>query len=155
MNKNFRVITINGIRGIFAVIFVVLGLIAGFIISPGWVCMHIWNYAFEGSGVVSAMNIYQGIMLWAVIALTFYALNNKRALIGFGSYSGLSPEQIRDIMNRAKLSESVIMKNLDAMKKKQELDSAQVNTVDSMLEEEKQEQKNEQEEEIREEQRSQ
>ncbi|MBQ8886106.1 MAG: hypothetical protein IJY61_00200 [Candidatus Gastranaerophilales bacterium] len=105
MKKNFKVITINGVRGLFAAIFVVLGLIAGFIISPGWVCMQIWNKVFEDSLTLSSMNLFQGIMLWAIIALSLYALNNKRTLIGFGSYPTLSPDQIKDIMNRAKANE--------------------------------------------------
>ena len=105
MKKNFKVITINGVRGLFAAAFVVLGLIAGFIISPGWVCMQIWNKVFEDSITLSTINLFQGIMLWAIIALSLYALNNKRTLIGFGSYPTLSPDQIRDIMNRAKANE--------------------------------------------------
>ena len=118
MKKNFKVITINGVRGIFAAIFVVLGLIAGFIISPGWVCMQLWNKAIEEFNlVVSTMNIYQGIILWAIIALSLYALNNKRSLIGFGAYQGLSPEQIKDIMNRAKESEDKILKQLETIAK--------------------------------------
>ena len=118
MKKNFKVITINGIRGAIVAVFIVMGLIAGFIISPGWVCMQLWNYAIEEANLaVSTMNIYQGIMLWAIIALSLYALNNKRALIGFGSYQGLSPEQIKDIMNRAKESEDKILKQLESMAK--------------------------------------
>ena len=117
MNKNFKVITINGIRGILAAIFIVIGLIEGFIISPGWVCMHLWNYIFEDSNTVALMNIYQGIMLWAIIALSLYALNNKKALIGFGSYQGLSPEQIKDLMKRAKQSEAKMMNDIEAINK--------------------------------------
>lgn len=117
MKRNFKVITINGVRGAIVAIFVVLGLIAGFIISPGWVCMQAWNYFFSDSGVVATMNLFQGVMLWAIIALSLYALNNKRALIGFGSYQGLSPEQIKDIMNRAKASEDKILKELEARAK--------------------------------------
>lgn len=113
MNKNFKVITINGVRGIFAAIFVVLGLIAGFIISPGWACMQVWNKVFQDSVSLSTMNLFQGIMLWAIIALTLYALNNKRALIGFGSYPTLSPDQIKDIMNRAKVAELNIKKEIE------------------------------------------
>lgn len=118
MKKNFKVITINGIRGAIVAVFIVMGLIAGFIISPGWVCMQLWNYAIEELNIVaSSMNIYQGIMMWAIIALSLYALNNKRALIGFGSYQGLSPEQIKDIMNRAKNSEDRILRQLESMAK--------------------------------------
>ncbi len=122
MKKNFKVITINGIRGAIVALFIVMGLIAGFIISPGWVCMQLWNYAIQEFNLfVSTMNIYQGIMLWAIIALSLYALNNKRTLIGFGSYQGLSPEQIKDIMNRAKASEAKIMKDIEAIAKEKAL----------------------------------
>ena len=113
MNKNYRVITINGIRGIIAAIFIVFGRIAGFIISPGWVCMKLWNHFAQE--YFATMNLLQGIMLWAIIGLSLYALNNKHALIGFGAYQGLSPDQIKDIMNRAKLSEAKIIHDLEKL----------------------------------------
>lgn len=113
MKKNFKIITINGFRGILAVIFIALGLIAGFIISPGWLCMTIWNHYLAESNIVSSMNLFQGIILWAIIALTLYALNGKHQLIGFGNYPSLSRDQLKDIMNRAKLEESQILKDLE------------------------------------------
>ncbi len=129
MNKNFRIITINGVRGIFAAIFVVIGLIAGFIISPGWVCMKLWNFIFYQSNVVAMMNLFQGIMLWLIVALSLYALNNRRALIGFGSYPypTLSSEQINDIMERAKKSEAKIIKEFEEFKAKSELSQSSDN----------------------------
>ena len=146
MKKNFKVITINGVRGVFAAIFVVLGLIAGFIISPGWVCMQLWNYIFEDYNTIPMMNLYQGIMLWAIIALTLYALNNKRSLIGFGAYQGLSPDQIKDIMERAKESEKKIIKELETIAKekalteeKEKLATVISNKVESEIEIEKEE----------------
>lgn len=146
MKKNFKVITINGVRGVFAAIFIVLGLIAGFIISPGWVCMQLWNRIFEDSNTIAMMNIYQGIMLWAIIALTLYALNNKRSLIGFGAYQGLSPDQIKDIMERAKESEKRIIKELETMAKekaladeKESLATVVSNNIESEVEKEKEE----------------
>ncbi len=150
MNKNFKVITINGIRGVLAAIFIVLGLIAGFIISPGWVCMHLWNHIFEDSNTIALMNIYQGIMLWAIIALSLYALNNKKALIGFGSYQGLSPEQIKDLMARAKQSEAKMMNDIEAINKeiKMELEKKIVSEKEQEIikTEEKEESKEETEE---------
>lgn len=116
MNKNYRVITINGVRGIIVAIFIVLGLIAGFVISPGWVCMKIWNHAFQNSSGVAIMNIFQGIMLWVIIALSLYALNNKKMLVGFGSYQGLSPEQIKDIMKKSGESDYERMKLIEKIK---------------------------------------
>lgn len=113
MNKNFKVITINGVRGIFAAVFIVLGLIAGFIISPGYVCMKLWNFTFQDSVSMVSMNLLQGIMLWAIIALILYALNNKKSLIGFGAYQGLSPEQVKEAMMRAKEEENKIFKDFE------------------------------------------
>lgn len=113
MNKNFKVITINGIRGIFAAIFVVTGLIAGFIISPAWVCMQTWNYFMQNSDIFSQMNLFQGLMMWTIIALSLYALNNKKTLIGFGSYPGLTPEQIKSVVARAKREENFILKKIE------------------------------------------
>lgn len=126
MNKNFKVITINGIRGMLVAIFIVLGLIAGFVISPGWVCMHIWNYFMAQSGNFITMNLLQGIMLWSIIALSLYAINNKRPLIGFGSYPGLSPDQIKDIMNRAKMSEDKIKNEIDILNKELQINKSAV-----------------------------
>ena len=134
MNKNFRVITINGVRGIIVAVFIVFGLVSGFIVSPGWVCMSLWNFIFDQSNIVSTMNLFQGILLLAIIALSLYALNNRRALIGFGSYQGLSPEQIRDIMNRARQSESKIFNDI---KKKDELKNEDsISSTDTMHSEE-------------------
>ncbi len=123
MNKNFKIITINGIRGIIAVIFIIFGLIAGFIVSPGWLCMKLWNYCFEYSNIISVMNIYQGIMLWIIILLSLYALNNKKSLIGFGTYQGLSPEQIREIIVKTREAEKNYFKEM-----KKNIDYKEINS---------------------------
>lgn len=120
MNRNFKIITINGMRGMIMAVFIVLGLIAGFILSPAWVCMKLWNFAFQQSNYVAAMNIYQGLILWSIIALSFYALNNRRPLIGFGISQGLSKEQIKDIMERAKDAQFKELKEFEMLAKKNE-----------------------------------
>lgn len=138
MNRNYRVITIHGVRGVLAIIFVVLGLIAGFIISPAWVCMKFWNKYIAESGIVSSMNLFQGILLWAIIALSLYALNNNKSIIGFGSYPGLTPDQIRNILNRTKEADlkkrkEFQFKNLEI---KKELETEQVKTEEQQNEKE-------------------
>ena len=127
--KNFKVITINGFRGIIAAIFIVCGLVAGFIISPGWVCMKLWNQVFEYSNHISTMNIYQGILLWSIIALVIYALNNKKALIGFGTCTGLSPDQIRDIMERTRKAEAKFIQELKEKKLEENSDENENTTT--------------------------
>ena len=104
MNKNLRIITINGFRGILMILFIISGLIAGFIISPSWVCMKLWNTFVASNFAVASMNLYQGMLLWIVIVLSLYALNNKRSLVGFGSFQRLTNDQIKDIIKKSKLS---------------------------------------------------
>ncbi len=114
MNKHkYKIITINGIRGVIVVGITFLCLIAGFIISPGWVCMKVWNYFAADSNVVSLMNIYQGIMLWAIIVLSLYAVNRNKEIIGFNSFQGLSSEEIQEILNKAQTNGTSIVKNID------------------------------------------
>ena len=143
MNRNFRVVTINGVRGIFAAIFIVLGLIAGFVISPGFVCMKAWNYFFKDSLTFSQMNLFQGILAWSIIALALYVLNNKKALIGFGSYRGITPSQMKEIMRRTKDCESDIIKEIES--KIKEISLEKENSINNNIQEniEKEDQKEE------------
>lgn len=135
MKKHYKIITINGFRGVLMAIFIVLGLIAGFIISPAWVCMKLWNTFIVEYTAASPMNLYQGLLLWAVIALCLYALNNKQALIGFGTYPKLTPEQIKDIMKRAKMPDSQIISDLETLKNKLKIEP--VDSIETALQEEK------------------
>lgn len=139
MNKNYKVVTINGFRGVIAVIFIVFGLISGFVVSPGWVCMKTWNYFFENSTTLATMNIYQGIMMWAIIALSLYALNNRKTVIGFNSFQGLTPDQIKDIMRRSREAELKVFKNIDLKPKDISNEKADQTTTEVEMTEEKEE----------------
>ena len=68
MRRNARIIQINGFRGLLTALFIITCLAAGFIAFPGFVAMNIWNY-FAGSNVPQ-INLYQEILLWAIIFLT-------------------------------------------------------------------------------------
>lgn len=105
MNKNFRVITINGFRGIFAAIFIVFGLFSGFILTPGFFAMKFWNRYIVPDFSLPLMNIFQGILFWLIFILMLYVINNKQPLIGFGSYNGLTPEQLKDVLKKARSCE--------------------------------------------------
>ncbi len=106
MNRNYRVIKINGFRGIITALFVVCCLATGFIICPGWVFMNLWNYIASFFVIMPKMELVHGVMLWAIVALSLYALNNSRCLIGFSTPPQLSEDQIKDIVTRVKNSAS-------------------------------------------------
>ena len=106
MNRNYRVIKINGFRGILTALFAIGCLITGFLVCPGWVFMNLWNYVASYNLLMPKMQLVHGIMLWSIVALSLYALNNNRCLIGFSAPPQLSEDQIRDIVTRVKNSAS-------------------------------------------------
>lgn len=102
MNKNYRVLKINGFRGILLALFVVCCLVTGFAVFPGWIFMHLWNYTASFFIAMPKMDLVQGVILWAIVALSIYGLNSNRFFVGFSSPPPLDDEQIKSIMNRVK-----------------------------------------------------
>ena len=129
MNKKFSVIKINGIKGIILAVFCLGCLIAGFLMFPGWVCMHVWNY-FAGFFIQApVMNLVHGVILWCIIALSVYALNKGDLAISFGTAAPISPseERIREVFK--KINEhnakniSIAQKKLDDASKEENISS--------------------------------
>ena len=83
MNRRFNVIQLSGLKGIFFILFLIGCAAAGFLIFPGWVCMHIWNYAMSFFVDMPAMTMLHGIILWCIIALITFQLNKKDFGISF------------------------------------------------------------------------
>lgn len=108
MNRNFKVIKINGFRGVLTAIFVVGCLVTGFVVFPGWLFMNLWNYIASFYILMPKMALIHGIILWAIVALTFYGINNNRLLIGFSAPPTLNEDQIKDIMARVKNNATTI-----------------------------------------------
>lgn len=102
MNKRFNIIKINGFKGLVFAFFCIGCLAAGFLIFPGWVCMHIWNYFAGFFTQAPLMSLVHGVLLWCIIALSVYALNKGDIAISFGSASAVSPneERLREIFNK-------------------------------------------------------
>lgn len=111
MNKNYKVIKIYGFRGVLTAIFVIGCAITGFAVFPGWMFMHMWNLLSETLIAMPKMELIHGVILWAIVALSIYGINNNRSLIGFSSAPALNEEQIKDIMNKVK-NNAVSMKSV-------------------------------------------
>ena len=116
MRRNAKIIQIAGFRGILTAIFVVTCLVAGFVAFPGFVAMTIWNKCVT---VLPHINLLQGILLWAMVALVCYIANNQRFAISFESPKELTDEEMDALMQRvrlqsqAKLLNRIITKNLE------------------------------------------
>ena len=104
MRRNTKIIQINGIRGMFLALFTVICLAAGFIAFPGFVAAKVWNY-FAGFGFVPVINLFQGIMLWAIIAISTFIITDKKkqSFIAFKSPKELSEEELKQVMNAIKM----------------------------------------------------
>lgn len=105
--KSCKIIRINGFRGLLLAIFIGSCLLTGFIVCPGWVFMHIWNYTASFFLTMPRMDLVQGVILWAIIALSIYGLNGNRFLVGYSSAPTLNEDQIKSIMERVKTAAAI------------------------------------------------
>ena len=85
MRNKTRIIQISGFRGFLMAVFVVTCLAAGFIAFPSIVAMKAWNLATTYIALPT-IGIWQGVMLWAIVAITGYILNDRgKYLVSFSS----------------------------------------------------------------------
>ena len=105
MKKNLNVIQIKGTRGILLVIGFVSCLAAGFIFFPGWVGMHIWNFIASYVEQMPAIGIFQGILLWGIIAASYFTFRKEKLVVCMRANEGLDEAELKkvfaDIRERA------------------------------------------------------
>lgn len=80
MNKHFRIVDVNGFRGLMLFLFILLCLACGFIAFPGFVAMTLWNM-LATSISLPEINMLQGILLWAIVAFAIYMFSNHKVVI--------------------------------------------------------------------------
>ena len=102
MRKNkLRVIQISGIRGLLSAAFIVICLAAGFVGFPALALSKLWNHFAETSGIVPTINLFQGAILWAILAISYLILNKKqRYLVAFEPKT--NARDIKDIISEIK-----------------------------------------------------
>ncbi len=78
--------------------------------------MHVWNYIAGFFIQAPVMNIFHGILLWCIIALSIYALNKGELAISFGTTSRISPneEKLREMFSKINEHNA---RNLSVLKK--------------------------------------
>lgn len=119
MRRNAKIIQISGLRGILTAIFIITCLAAGFVAFPGFVAMNIWNH-FAGY-TVPQINIYQGIMLWAIIALTCFITGKQQVGVSFASPKELSEEEMSLLMERIRRQSQARHLNKIVLNEKEEI----------------------------------
>ncbi len=133
MNKGPKIIQISGIKGIFLLGFTAICLCAGFIVFPARVAMCAWNYISSTYYIIPAINIWQGLMLWSMIALGGYLINKKHKTISFAQQLELDDEEMKILMQRIKMQKqaqklnSMMLKNINVVKQEKQSDNEQKN----------------------------
>lgn len=123
MKKNFRVVQINGFRGLLLALFILSCLVAGFIAFPSLVAMHTWNYLAVKTGSFPVINIIGGILLWGIIALSSFILSSRRKfIVSFNSQQELTDAEVKEVLSKIKSKHSNIFvpKNINIDSEKEE-----------------------------------
>ncbi len=112
MKRKTRVIQIDGFKGLIIALFSVVCLAAGFVGFPGFVAMTVWNY-FPS---LPSINLFQGVLLWIIVAISIYLVNGRKLFISFASPQELSEAEMNKLMERVRLQSQVKMLNAMMMK---------------------------------------
>lgn len=96
MKKNLNIIKINGLRGILFAGMVVSCLAAGFIAFPGYVAMHVWNFAAAAFNIPQ-IGMLQGVLLWGIIVASYFTFRKNKVVVCIKTPQGLSEEELKEV----------------------------------------------------------
>lgn len=104
-----KVIQIDGIKGLISAVFIGACLVAGFVIFPGYSAMALWNKYLVTNLMFPVLNLMQGVLLWAIIAITYCIVAKQGLALSFKSTPDLTEDEIKDIIKNAKISSKMKM----------------------------------------------
>lgn len=110
--KDFKVITINGLTGLFLFICLISLVISSLIIMPVWGLKELWNYVvayYFGGPSIGYLN---AILLYLICVLSFYAILRNFIAISFQNAENIEdPEDLNKLLD--KMSEDKETKEKD------------------------------------------
>ncbi len=106
-----KVIRIDGIRGLLSAIFIGCGLFAGFVISPGYLAMHLWNKYLVSGYMFPQLSLFQGVLLWGIVFISYVILTKGGFAISFHNGSSYNDEEMESIIRAAKVNSKLRMMN--------------------------------------------
>ena len=139
MKKNFNVIQINGFRGLLMAFGVVACLFAGFIVFPGFVMKSVWNIISCYTGVIPQIAMLQGVLLWAIVVIGYFAFRKNKMMIEFKSANDLSRDEMEEVMQRIRIQRQADIISRAMMEARKEFDAEKtdINNEHHIKEEEK------------------
>ncbi len=117
-----KIFQINGFRGLIMTAFIICCLFAGFVMFPGVVAMHLWNKYLVNLLSFPSLNMFQGVLLWGITALSYFIISNGKLPVSFESPDSLSDAELSMIMKKARISSDMrkinsMMKSADSFQK--------------------------------------
>lgn len=109
MRKNFRVIRINGLRGICFALAVLSCLIAGFVVFPGLIAMTAWNFVSAKTALIPSLGVVQGVLLWGIMVVSYMIIKKRKVMVSFKTPTELTDEELDEVMDRIKLDTTTSM----------------------------------------------
>ena len=103
MKKNFNVIQINGIKGLIMAGGIVACLFAGFVMFPGMVMKTVWNIISSSIGIIPQIATLQGVLLWGIVVVSYFAFRRKGFMVEFKSADDLSRDEMDKVMQRIRM----------------------------------------------------
>lgn len=100
MNKNFKVLQIQGLSGLIFFGFVLTCLFCGFVMFPVCAVMMGWNQLIVNYFKLPPINYFQASLLWSMVVILFYiSLRNSVFIKIHSSEEELTDSEIHQIMN--------------------------------------------------------
>ena len=106
-----KIIKIDGFKGLVTAAFMAVCLFAGFVISPGYAAMYLWNRYLTTAYMFPQLTLFQGILLWAIIVLSYCILTKGGFAVSFKSGPDFKDEELESIIKTAKINSQLRMMN--------------------------------------------
>jgi len=102
MKNRLNIIQINGLSGMFLIVLLIGCLVEGVIIFPSKVFMHLWNFIAIYVDNMPSMSLIHGFMLWAIVALSVYAILKDKSPITYHAPKMATEEEIKEMLEQAR-----------------------------------------------------
>ena len=134
MKRNMNVIQIKGIKGIIMAIFIVTCLAAGFIAFPGLVAMYGWNAFATHYPQIPSIGIIQGVLLWGIIAASYFVFRRDKVVVCMRSSEGLSEEELKAVfadIKKQSMEDPILQAMMKARETELRLKESETSTSDA------------------------
>lgn len=112
MKRNTRIIQISGFKGFLIIVIFASCLVAGFGLFPSYVAMYAWNFAASKLSILPQIGLFQGFLLWAMVAISLYISNERQKYLwSFTPKRRLTEDEVRKLLNRIRLQRTQMMNN--------------------------------------------